>query len=717
MSKGLVNAGHPTYYLNRELGSLAFQQRVFEEALDPTNPLLERVKFLAIVDNNLDEFFMVRVGGLSMQRTASVKAVSIDGKTPAEQLALIRKDAGALMTKMRAHLHEKLIPELDREGIHIYNYADLSEHQRENVDAYFKEVVFPVLTPLAFDPGHPFPHISNLSLNLAVMIRGKDKQERFARIKVPDTLPRLVPIKRSSGGTRKDGTVPHNHYFVWLEQLIAANLKLLFPGMRILHTQPFRVIRNADTAIQKLEAEDLLGSMEESVRRRRFGDVVQLAVQPDMPETMLSLLIKNFRMEANAVYRVATPFGLSSLMELTRIERFDLQDEPFLPRISPAFRLEGNEENIFAAIRRQDILLHHPYDSFDPVINFLRVAARDPDVLAIKQTLYRVGRNSPVVRALLEARRDFGKQVAALVELRARFDEESNIEWAKQLEREGVHVTYGLLESKIHAKLTLVVRKEGDRIRRYVHLGTGNYNNITARVYEDFGLFTCDDDFGADASDLFNYLTGYSLQQNYRKLLVAPISLREAFTQRVEREIEHHRQHKNGRLIFKLNALVDKPMIRTLYKASQAGVQIDLIVRSMCALRPGIKGLSENIRVRSILGRFLEHSRIYYFHNNGQEEILMGSADLMTRNLSDRVEVLFPLMDKSLVKYVKESVLPIYLAENAHAHTMLPDGSYDRPKSKKGKDSMLDVQGLFLLDSMTPIVPTPKKEKPNPKTA
>jgi polyphosphate kinase len=717
MSKGLVNAGHPTYYLNRELGSLAFQQRVFEEALDPTNPLLERVKFLAIVDNNLDEFFMVRVGGLNMQRTASVKAVSIDGKTPAEQLALIRKDAGALMTRMRAHLHEKLIPELDREGIHIYNYADLSEHQRENVDAYFKEVVFPVLTPLAFDPGHPFPHISNLSLNLAVMIRGKDKQERFARIKVPDTLPRLVPIKRSSGGTRKDGTVPHNHYFVWLEQVIAANLKLLFPGMRILQTQPFRVIRNADTAIQKLEADDLLGSMEESVRRRRFGDVVQLAVQPDMPETMLNLLIKNFRMETNAVYRVATPFGLSSLMELTRIERFDLQDEPFLPRISPAFRLEGSEENIFAAIRRQDILLHHPYDSFDPVINFLRVAARDPDVLAIKQTLYRVGRNSPVVRALLEARRDFGKQVAALVELRARFDEESNIEWAKQLEREGVHVTYGLLESKIHAKLTLVVRKEGDRIRRYVHLGTGNYNNITARVYEDFGLFTCDDDFGADASDLFNYLTGYSLQQNYRKLLVAPISLREAFTQRVEREIEHHRQHKNGRLIFKLNALVDKPMIRTLYKASQAGVQIDLIVRSMCALRPGIKGLSENIRVRSILGRFLEHSRIYYFHNNGQEEILMGSADLMTRNLSDRVEVLFPLMDKSLVKYVKESVLPIYLAENAHAHTMLPDGSYDRPKTKKGKDSMLDVQGLFLLDSMTPIVSTAKKEKPSPKTA
>jgi polyphosphate kinase len=712
MSKGLVNAGHPTYYLNRELGSLAFQRRVFQEALDPSNPLLERVKFLAIVDNNLDEFFMVRVGGLSLQRNANVKAVSIDGKTAAEQLALIRKEATALMAGMRTHFQEKLLPELDEQGIHIYDYKDLSESQRESADAFFKEVVFPVLTPLAFDPGHPFPHISNLSLSLAVLIRGKDKQERFARIKVPGTLPRLVPVKRSSGGTRKDGTVPHHHYFVWLEQVVAANLKSLFPGMKVLETHPFRVIRNADTAIQKLEAEDLLGSMEENVRRRRFGDVVQLAVNANMPDAMLNLLIKNFRMEANSVYRMASPLGLSGIMELTRIERFDLKDEPFLPRQAPALKLEGNEENIFAAIRRQDILLHHPYDSFDPVINFLRVAARDPDVLAIKQTLYRVGQNSPVVRALLEARRDFGKQVAALVELRARFDEESNIEWAKRLEREGVHVTYGLLESKIHAKLTLVVRKEGDRIRRYVHLGTGNYNNATARVYEDFGLFTADEDFGADASDLFNYLTGYSLQQNYRKLLVAPINLREAFTQRIEREIAHHKAHKNGRLIFKLNALVDKPMIRTLYKASQAGVQIDLIVRSMCSLRPGIEGLSDNIRVRSVLGRFLEHSRIYYFHNNGDEEILMGSADLMTRNLSDRVEVLFPLKEKALIRHVRDQVLPKYLVENVHAHIMLPDGSYDRPKTKKGKDNVLDVQGLFLLDGSAPAPLPVKKSKP-----
>jgi polyphosphate kinase len=702
MSKGAINAGHPTYYLNRELGSLAFQRRVFDLALDEETPLLERLKFLAIIDNNLDEFFMVRVGGLSMQRHASLPALSIDGKTPAEQLAAIRKEAASLMASMRAHFKDKLSPELKREGIHIYNYDQLSGGQRENADAFFKEVVFPVLTPLAFDPGHPFPHISNLSLSLAVLIKGPDGEKRFARVKVPATLPRLVPIKRSSGGTRKDGTVPHHHYFVWLEQLIAANLKSLFPGMKVLETHPFRVIRNADMAIQQLEADDLLGSMEESVRRRRFGDVVQLAVHPDMPDAMLSLLVKNFRIEANAVYRMSMPLGLSSLMELTRIERFDLKDQPFLPRTVPALRLEDNEDNMFAAIRRQDILLHHPYDSFDPVVNFLRVAARDPDVLAIKQTLYRVGQNSPVVRALLEARRDYGKQVAALVELRARFDEESNIEWAKRLEREGVHVTYGLANLKIHSKLTLVVRKEGERIRRYVHLGTGNYNNSTARVYEDFGLFTADEDFGADASDLFNYLTGYSLQQDYRKLLVAPIGLREQLEQRIEREIEHHRLHKNGRLIFKLNALVDKPMIRLLYRASQAGVQIDLIIRSMCSLRPGIKGLSENIRVRSVLGRFLEHSRVFYFHNNGQGEILLGSADLMSRNLNDRVEVLFPLQDRSLVRFVRDEVLSKYLAMDVDAHFMMPDGRYERLKQKKAKGEQKDLQSLFLLNGAVP---------------
>jgi polyphosphate kinase len=402
---------------------------------------------------------------------------------------------------------------------------------------------------------------------------------------------------------------------------------------------------------------------------------------------------------------------MSNLMEIARIDRFDLKDEPFLPRMAAALRSEEKDESIFASIRRTDILLHHPYDSFDPVVNFLRAAARDPNVLTIKQTLYRVGQNSPVVRALLEARREFGKQVAVLVELRARFDEESNIEWAKRLEREGVHVTYGLLNLKIHSKLTLVVRREGDRIRRYVHLGTGNYNNVTARGYEDFGLFTADEDIGADASDLFNYLTGYSLQKNYRKLLVAPINLRQAMVERIEREIDHHRQHKNGRLIFKINALVDKEIIRTLYKASQAGVQIDLIVRSMSSLRPGIKGLSENIRVRSVLGRFLEHSRIYYFHNNGREEIWLGSADLMTRNLNDRVEVLFPVRDKASLKRIKDEVLPAYLAKNARAHIMQSDGTYEQPKHRKSPNGVLDVQKWFLQDGKSGEEIEPKKTK------
>ncbi len=696
MFKGTINASHSTYYLNRELGMLAFQQRVFEEALNPATPLLEKVKFLAIVDNNLDEFFMVRVGGLAMQRNAGVKALSMDGKTPAEQLAAIRKEAAAFMAKLREYFNKDILPALNKEGIHVLNYNDLSERQRESADSFFKEVVFPVLTPLAFDPGHPFPHISNLSLNLAVSIKGPDKVERFARVKVPGTLPRLVPIKRSSGGVRRDGTVPYHHYFVWLEQLIAANLKSLFPGMKVLEAHAFRVIRNADMAIRELEAGDLLESMEESVRRRRFGDVVQLSVHADMPEAMLKLLVSNFRMDPNQVYRLAMPLGLSSIMELTRIDRFDLKDEPFMPRPIPILGPEEKEEGIFAAIRQRDILLHHPYNSFDPVINFLRAAARDPDVLAIKQTLYRVGQNSPVVRALLEARREYGKQVAALVELRARFDEESNIQWAKRLEQEGVHVTYGLMNYKIHSKVTLVVRREGGGIRRYVHLGTGNYNSVTARTYEDFGLFTADEDIGADVSDLFNFLTGYSLQKDYRKLLVAPINLREGIVDRIEREIEHHHQHKNGRLIFKMNALVDKPMIRTLYKASQAGVQIDLIIRSMCSLRPGIKGLSENIHVRSLLGRFLEHSRIYYFRNNGQEEVWLGSADLMTRNLTDRVEVLFPLQQHDLQRRVLDEILPPYLDERADVHLMLQDGSYER--SKSGKDGNLHVQEWLLLN-------------------
>jgi polyphosphate kinase len=670
------NLSHSTYYINRELGMLAFQERVFGEARDKRHPILERTKFLAFVGSNLDEFFMVRVGGLKMQNDAGVLKLSIDGKTPAEQLAEIRKSAYKLMRDVRDHLHSELLPELSENGVHILNYDQLNKKQQAKADSYFSDIVFPVLTPLAFDPGHPFPHISNLSLNLAVLIEDMGGQQHFARIKVPSSLPRLYPIKRSSGSTKRDGTVPHHHYFVWIDQLIAKHLDQLFPGMEIIEVHPFRVTRNADMVIQELEAMDLLEAMEESVRNRRFGDVVRLSVNTDMPEYILNILIENLRVDPNDVYKLETPLGLSNLFELNNIDRFDLKFKPIVHNIPNRLRFENPDGSIFSAIRQGDILLHHPYDSFDPVVNFLQAAARDPKVLAIKQTLYRVGRNSPIVRTLLRARRVYGKQVAVLVELKARFDEESNIEWAKLLEREGVHVTYGLLDLKTHSKITLVVRQENDHIRRYVHLGTGNYNHVTAKLYEDIGMFTCDEHIGADATDVFNYLTGYSSQQEFRKLLVAPLHLREQLIELVQREIQHQEENGNGRIIFKMNALVDKRMIKQLYKASQAGVQIDLICRSMCSLRPGIKGLSDNIRVRSLLGRFLEHSRIYYFHNGGDEEVYMGSADLMPRNLDNRVEVIFPVSDAAIIQYVRNTILETYLNDNIKANIMDSEGYF-----------------------------------------
>ncbi len=674
-------------YINRELSQLEFQRRVLEEAQDESNPLLERVKFLAIVGSNLDEFFMVRVGGLIMQRDEGIANLSIDGLTASEQLVEIRKVAYKLMTEARDLWNNHLITELDQNGIHIRNYRDLSPRQKELANDYFHETVFPVLTPLAFDPGHPFPHISNLSLNLAIILEGKDGQQLFARVKVPNTLPLLVPIKASSGSVRKDGTVPRHHYFVWLSDLIIANLQDLFPGLKVLETHLFHVTRNVDMEIQELEAADLLETMEASVRRRRFGAVSRLLVKKDMPENMKAILINNLKVARQDVYPVDTPLDLQGLMQLTRIELHNLKDRPFIPATPPGlrFNVDDGYDALFKAIQQNDILLHHPYDSFNPVIEFMRLAARDPNVLAIKQTLYRTGSNSPVVKALLQARRDYGKQVAVLVELKARFDEESNIEWARMLEQEGVHVTYGLLGLKTHSKVALVVRSEGDHIRRYVHLGTGNYNHITAQVYEDLSLFTCDEDIAADATDLFNYLTGYSLKSDYRKLLVAPINLRYRFEEMILREIEHKRKGGEGRVIFKMNSLVDKPIIQLLYQASQAGVQVDIIARGICCLRPGIPGLSENIRVISVVGRFLEHSRIYYFQNGGAEEIYLGSADLMPRNLNQRVEVLFPVEDPRLIRHIHEDILELYLKDNVKARLMLPDGSFQRLKPAKGE--------------------------------
>jgi len=703
-----VDLENPTLYINRELSMLEYFRRILEEAQDDRNPLLERIKFLAFVGINMDEFFMVRVAGLKQQIAAGVVDIPADGMTAAEQLAAIRKMAANLMNDARKCWYGDIKPKLDEAGIHVLEYKELNDSQREKVEEYFQEVVFPVLTPLAFDPGRPFPHISNLSLSLAVIVQEKKGQQKFARVKVPDTLPRLVPIKRSSGGVRKDGTVPFHHYFVWLDQVIAANLNTLFPGMKVIESHPFRVTRDADTAIQELEASDLLETIEESVRQRRFGSVVRMSINEAMPARIRDLLIENLEMDRNDVYPIDGQLGLSSLMTLYNIDRYDLKEVPFVPITPKVFEGRYDDSNIFAAIRREDILLHHPYDSFMPVVEFLKTAAHDPDVLAIKQTLYRVGRNAPVVEALLEASLN-NKQVAVLVELKARFDEESNITWARALEAEGVHVVYGLLGLKTHSKIALVIRKEGDSIRRYVHMSTGNYNTQTAQTYTDIGMFTCDKEIGADATDLFNYLTGYSEKTNFRKLIVAPINMRARMESLIKREIEHQRKNKKGQLIFKINSLVDKGMIQLLYQASQAGVKIDLLVRGMCCLRPGVPGVSDNIRVTSIVGRFLEHSRIFYFRNDGEEEVYVGSADLMPRNIDRRVEILFPVQDSRLIKHLRDEVLTTYLADAAKARYLQPDGSYTRPK-KSERESGLNSQARLLMHR-----PVESKEKEKEK--
>jgi polyphosphate kinase len=683
----------PKLFINRELSALAFQYRVLEEAMDETNPLLERVKFLAIVGSNMDEFFMVRVAGLKKQVDAGVVDVPPDGLTPAEQLAEIKKLSSNLMKEAALTFKNNLLPALKNAGIYILDYPELNKRQKESIESYFRDVIFPVLTPLAFDPGHPFPHISNLSLNLAVLLKDKKSVEHFARIKVPDTLPRLVPIKRSSGSVRKDGTVPYYHYFVWLEQVISANLSALFPGMEVIESHPFRIIRDADLAIQELEAADLLETMEQTVRQRRFGSVVRISINESMSIRIREILMENLAIDRNDIYALDGPMGYSDLWSLYSIDRYDLKDQPFKP-FTPGILRDDDDGNIFSAIRESDILLHHPYDSFTPVINFLKTAANDPDVLAIKQTLYRVGNKPPVVDALLEAAEN-GKQVAVLVELKARFDEESNIVWARTLERKGVHVIYGLLGLKTHSKIALVIRKEGEGIRRYLHMATGNYNTITAQLYEDIGMFTCDNEMGADATDLFNYLTGYSAKKEYQKLIVAPINLRSRMEALIKREIEKQEKNGNGHLIFKVNSMVDKKMIQLLYKASQAGVKIDLFVRGICCLRPGMPGISENIQVTSIVGRFLEHSRIYYFKNGGNEEIYLGSADLMPRNIDRRVEVLFPVQDKVMIKHIYENVLSYYYKDNTKARKMLPDGSYIRIKAQNG-DEPLNIQSWFI---------------------
>jgi len=673
----------PELYVNRELSLLEFQRRVLEEARDSRNPLLERVKFLSIVSSNLDEFFMVRVAGLLQQVESGRLETSVDGRTASAQLEAIRTDIVRLLDEIYSAYRGELLGALAASGIWIADFESLTNRQRAQLESYFLERIYPVLTPLAFDPGRPFPHISNLSLNLAVVVRDAKGVEHFARVKVPDSIPQLVPIPKDSG------TPTASEGFVWLEQVIVANLQFLFPGLEIVAAHVFHVTRDAEVAIKELETDDLLETVEEAVWQRRFRDVVRLLVTGTMPEPLLETLTSNLEIDPAGVYRVNGPLDLSRLRHLLPLERPDLKDRSFLPHTPPS--LQAKDEDIFALIRQDDVLLHHPFDSFQPVVEFLRRAASDPDVLAIKMTLYRLGRNSPIVEALLDAIRN-GKQVAVLVELKARFDEESNIEWARALEREGVHVVYGLLGLKVHSKVALVVRCEGDIIRRYLHMATGNYNPTTARLYTDLGMLTCNPQIAADATALFNFLTGYSDKNRFNKLLVAPINLRQRLEELIQREIEHQRRGEPGRLILKMNALEDAALIRLLYEASCAGVQIDLLVRGICCLRPGIPGVSENIRVTSIVGRFLEHSRVFYFRNGGAEEIYLGSADLMPRNLNRRVEALFPVESPRLLARLRDEILNTYLADEASARRMRSDGSYT-PKSRDGK---FESQSWFL---------------------
>ena len=682
-------------YLNRELSLLEFQRRVLEEAVDERNPLLEQLKFLAIFGSNMDEFFMVRVSGIRRQVEARIMKESIDGMIPPDVLAAIRKAALELYDSAYDFYHKKLLGRLDQAGIHILDYTQLTPPQKEKADAYFREVLFPVLTPLALDPGHPFPHISNLSLNLAIVVKDKKGNEKFARVKMPDTLPFLLPIKRSSGSVKKDGTIPHHHYFVWLDQVVSANLSALFPGMNIASAHPFRIIRDADVEIQELEADDLLETMQASIRKRKFGSVVHVAIYENMPNHIRDLLVENLEINRNDLYVLKGPLGLVNLWQIyNNVERHELKVQSYTPALPKILKNLSEPGDFFDVIRERNVLLHHPYDSFAPVVDFLYAAARDPNVLAIKQTLYRVGSNAPVVDALLEAS-ERGKQVAVLVELKARFDEESNIGWARTLEQAGVHVVYGLLGLKTHSKIALVVRKEGEGIRRYLHLATGNYNASTARMYEDLGLFTCDEAIGADATDLFNYLTGYSTKTDYNKLLVAPVNLRQRLEGLIRREMEHAKAGHKAHLIFKANAVVDPKMINLLYEASRIGVKVDLLVRGICCLRPGVPGMSENIRVASIVGRYLEHSRVYYFHNNGSEEIYLGSADLMERNMDHRVEVVFPLESPANIRYLRDQVLESYLHDNTRTRLMQPDGKYKRLKPS-AEDKIIDVQDWLM---------------------
>lgn len=666
------NLNNPNLYFNRELSWIQFNRHVLDEAKDHTHPLLERVKFLSIFANNLDEFFMIRVSGLHQQLLEGVVKASPDGLSPGEQLDEIYHTLVPLLEEAVRTWNDDIIPALKEEGIIIHTYETLSEGQKYNIRNYFIKEIFPVLTPLAFDKSHPFPFISNLALNLAVILRDRGHQEElFARIKVPNKLfPRLIPVQPEGEGL--NGRVRYE--FIFLEEVIAENLDLLFPGMDVRAAYPFRVTRDADIEIEEDEADDLLVAVQESIGRRWVGKPVRIEVSSWMDQSVCSMMAEKMAGFPHMFYRLSGPVGMADLMCLMDINRPDLKDPPFIPSVPKKIE---HEKNLFGVIKARDFILFHPYESFQPVVQLVQQAAHDPDVLAIKMTLYRSGAKSPVIQALLDAREN-GKAVSVVVELKARFDEENNIGWAKALEHAGVHVVYGIMGLKVHAKLCLIVRREREGIVRYVHMSSGNYNATTARIYTDIGLFTADPEIASDVSNLFNALTGYSNYMAYNHLMVSPKYIRRGVLSLIEREIQRQKEHQDGHIILKLNALQDAEMIQALYRASQAGVRVDLQIRGICCLRPGIPGVSENISVSTIVGRFLEHSRIYYFHNGGDEIVLMGSADLMPRNLNRRIEVLFPILDSGIRKEIISTILPVHLKDNVKRRILTSDGSYIR---------------------------------------
>ncbi|NJO71186.1 MAG: polyphosphate kinase 1 [Oscillatoriales cyanobacterium RM1_1_9] len=664
---------------------LEFNRRVLAEALDSRTPLIERLKFLAIFSSNLDEFFMVRVAVLKRQIEANVEALTPDGRTPQQQLQEIHERLLPMVHEQHHFFDKTLKPELTHHGVYLLNYIDLTPEQRAYLQKYYEEKIFPVLTPLAIDSSHPFPYLSNLSLNLLVVLKNPDSQEeRFARIKVPKSLPRFIPLSEDLRVHNSDR--PTVWMGVPLEQVIAHNLESLFPGMDVVEYHTFRITRDADLSVQEDEGDDLLMVIEQELQKRRMGgSVVRLEINPGIPANIQEELVRALQAEPEDIYTVEGVLNLKDLMSFMGLPLPELKDTPWtstLPRwfqdsdkVIPDSGNGEPEKDMFAIIRQKDVMTHHPYHSFSATVQrFIEQAAFDPDVLAIKMTLYRTSGDSPIVNALITAAEQ-GKQVAALVELKARFDEENNILWARKLENSGVHVVYGVVGLKTHTKIVMVVRQEEGKIRRYVHIGTGNYNPKTAKLYTDLGLFSCRQELGEDLTDLFNLLTGYSRQQAYRKLLVAPVNMRDRFLSMIHREMDHARNGRNGRIVAKMNSLVDPTIISTLYEASQVGVTIDLIIRGICCLRPGLPGISDNIRVVSIIGRFLEHSRIFYFHNSGEEEVYIGSADWMPRNLDRRVEAITPVEDPALIKDLQE-ILGILLSDNRQAWDLQADGQY-----------------------------------------